>query len=149
MKQLQDARAHIDHDIGRIIVQSSIYETEAWGIEDQPVFLNQVIFVETLLDASAVLACCQKIESKLGRVRQEKWGARLIDIDILYFNDERIETPHMVIPHPYIHLRKFTLIPLCEIAEDYIHPLLHLSNKELLVAASTEDPLSVKKFMPQ
>src|SRR5690606_13715016 len=98
------------------------------GIEDQPIFLNEVILVETLLDASDVLVCCQKIESKLGRVRQQKWGARLIDIDILYFNDERIETPHLVVPHPYIHLRKFTLLPLCEIAEDYIHPLLQQSN---------------------
>ncbi len=144
IRQLRDARAHIEQDIGHIVAHSSIYESAAWGVEDQPVFFNQVVLVETVLTPHDVLGCCQKTENLLGRVRKEKWGARLIDIDILYFNDEQVKTSDLVIPHPYLHLRKFTLLPLCEIAEDYIHPLLQRSNKELL--ASLTDTLSVKKI---
>ncbi len=143
MKQLTDAKKLIGKELGKITIESSVYESEAWGIEDQPVFLNQVLLLETTLNAFDVLQGCLHIEQSLGRIRKEKWSARMIDIDILYFNEEHIESENLAVPHPYLHLRKFTLIPLCEIAGDYIHPVLQKTNDELL--AVNIDPLSVKK----
>ena len=145
--QIEQAKKLISSDIGKITVQSSVYETEAWGIEEQPPFFNQVLQIETSLTPTELLLACQNIEDGLGRVRKEKWGARVIDIDILYFNDEQIRVKNLVIPHPYLHFRKFTLVPLCEVAGEYLHPILHKTNKEILEANT--DPLSVKKLSLQ
>ena len=102
----------------RVTLYSSVYETEAWGVTDQPKFLNQVIKIETALSPQQVLQEIQRIEEKLGRVRLAMWGARVIDIDILYFNELNVKQEQLIIPHPYIADRKFTLIPLCEIAPE-------------------------------
>lgn len=131
-QQLQAAIAEIKIQIGKVTQTSSLYESAAWGLVDQPVFLNQVLQVETTLSAIELLRSCQQIENKLGRVREVKWGARVIDIDILYFNHEVIEEADLQIPHPYISERNFTLIPLAEIAPNYTNPALKQTNRELL-----------------
>ncbi|WP_312696948.1 2-amino-4-hydroxy-6-hydroxymethyldihydropteridine diphosphokinase [Sphingobacterium mizutaii] len=141
-KQLEDAKVEIEDRIGEITLQSKIYESEAWGVENQPVFLNQVILLETELSANKVLNEILKIEILLGRIRGQRWGSRIIDIDILYYNEDIIHTEDLQVPHPYIQERNFTLIPLVEIAEDYLHPIFKKSNKELLEEST--DQLKVK-----
>jgi 2-amino-4-hydroxy-6-hydroxymethyldihydropteridine diphosphokinase len=110
-------------------------------VEDQPIFLNQVIAVETKLSAQRVLQDILKIELVLGRIRGQRWGSRVIDIDILYYNNDIIHSEDLQVPHPYIQERNFTLIPLAEIAADYIHPIFKKTNKELL--DESKDPLKV------
>lgn len=141
-KQLEDAKVEIEDRIGEITLQSKIYESEAWGVENQPVFLNQVILLETELSANKVLNEILKIEILLGRIRGQRWGSRIIDIDILYYNEDIIHTEDLQVPHPYIQERNFTLIPLVEIAENYLHPIFKKSNKELLEEST--DQLKVK-----
>lgn len=142
--QLEQARELLKQKLGNLVKESSIYQSEAWGVEDQPVFLNQVLLIETDKSADESLLICQNIENELGRIRKEKWGARLIDIDILYFNSEIIDKPLLKIPHPYIQDRKFTLQPLCEIANSYKHPKLNLTNEQLLLIC--KDNLEVVKI---
>lgn len=144
IRQLQRAVSELSSSIGRLNRQSAIYESAAWGKEDQPIFLNQVLCFETELTPQEILSHCQKVENNLGRVRKEKWDARIIDIDILYFNDEILESTDLTIPHPLLHLRKFTLEPLIEIAPNYIHPVLKRTNKELFETCT--DTLFVKKL---
>lgn len=141
--QLQKAKELLNSRLGTIVNASSLYKSEAWGVEDQPVFLNQVLLIQSYHNPMDTLHICQTIENELGRKRKEKWGARLIDIDILYFNNEIIDNKELTIPHPYIQERRFTLQPLCEIADSYKHPKLNLSNKELLLNCS--DILEVVK----
>ncbi|MBL3656394.1 2-amino-4-hydroxy-6-hydroxymethyldihydropteridine diphosphokinase [Fulvivirga sp. 2943] len=141
---LDQARNLISHEIGTIINSSALYETAAWGKENQPSFYNQVLKVQSELSAESILGKIQKIESDLGRVRLEKWGSRVIDIDILYYHQEVIENENLIIPHPGIPERKFTLEPLTEIAPDYIHPILKASNQELLYKCI--DSLQVKRI---
>ena len=128
---LQQANALILHNIGRINRQSSFYETEAWGKTDQPDFLNQVLEVHTELSPQKVLDQINQIETELGRVRQEKWEPRLIDIDILFYDDLVLQTDSLTIPHPSLQSRNFVLIPMLEIAGDWIHPTLNLTIEEL------------------
>ncbi len=127
----------------KVVLRSKIYTTAAWGIENQSDFLNQVVCIHTEFDPQKLLENVLDIEQQLGRERLVKWGSRIIDIDVLYFNDEIIETPKLIIPHPQIHNRRFTLIPLVELNPDYIHPKINKSNLELLEICS--DTLSVKK----
>lgn len=115
-----------------ILTRSSIYETAAWGVTDQPSFYNQVLQIETTLSPEALLDALLEIEKKMGRIRKEKWGERIIDIDILYYDQLSINTANLKIPHPGIAVRRFTLTPLVEIAPDFIHPILHSSNRKLL-----------------
>lgn len=143
LAQLERAKTHIDLKIGRIIAVSSTYKSEAWGLEEQPVFYNKIVCVKTPFSAHECLYLCQEIETKLGRIRKEKWGARLIDLDILYYNNDIIETDSLQVPHPYLADRRFTLIPLVEIAADYKHPIVGKTNLELL--QQTTDTLSVEK----
>jgi len=102
---------------------SHLYETPPWGYVDQPAFLNQVILAQTYLSAMDALAYLKNIEQKLGRKPNFRYGPRLIDLDILFFNDEIIQTESLTIPHPELINRAFVLIPLCEIAPDYVHPV--------------------------
>lgn len=123
---------------------SSYYKTAAWGNMDQPDFLNQVIEVLTDLSPDNLLSKILEVEAELGRVREEKWGPRLIDIDILYYHHEIIKENKLIIPHPEIQNRRFTLAPLAEIAPDFIHPIYKKSQLELL--ALCNDPLYVEKI---
>lgn len=144
-QQLAAARLEIEECIGSIELQSSIYESEAWGVTDQPVFLNQVLAVSTAYSAMKCLDIALDIERDLGRVRLKKWGSRVIDIDLLYFNEEIINTERLKIPHPYIQERNFTLVPLVEISPQYLHPVLKKINKTLLL--ESKDTLTVKKHI--
>src|SRR6476620_6638289 len=105
------------------LLASSVFETAAWGMEDQDAFLNQVLQVRTLLDPRGLLDTILKIEETLGRKREQRYGPRTIDIDILFFNDAVIDLPGLHIPHPRIQERRFVLEPLAEIAPQKIHPV--------------------------
>lgn len=126
-----------------ILASSSIYETQPWGKEDQPWFLNVLLEVRTAFTPEVLLLKCQEIEEELGRTRLEKWGERVIDVDILYYYDQVINTRRLTIPHPEIRNRKFTLLPLVELAAFVNHPVLKQNHMTLLAAC--EDPLEVKK----
>ncbi|MGK7389721.1 MAG: 2-amino-4-hydroxy-6-hydroxymethyldihydropteridine diphosphokinase [Candidatus Cyclobacteriaceae bacterium M2_1C_046] len=127
-----------------VIKLSSCYRTAAWGIKDQPDFLNQVVQIETDLTPEQLLQVILSIEQQLGRKRQEKWGPRLIDIDILYYDQIVMNNEDLSIPHPEIENRRFTLAPLAEIAPDFIHPVNKKSQQQLL--ALCKDPLPVNKI---
>lgn len=133
IENLEIAMCAIDLKIGKVTNSSKIYETSPWGIADQPNFLNQVLQVSTYLKAEKVLSLILKIEQEMGRKRELKWGARLIDIDILYFGKKVISSQNLTLPHPFLHERRFTLVPLAEIAPDFTHPILQKNNKELLI----------------
>jgi 2-amino-4-hydroxy-6-hydroxymethyldihydropteridine diphosphokinase len=132
MANLAAARNSINIDCGRITATSSIYETEAWGYKEQPAFLNQALLIETSLEAEKLMEEILKIEMALSRKREIPLGPRIIDIDIIYFNDEIINTSNLTIPHPSMADRKFVLMPLTEIAPDYRHPILLKTNEVLL-----------------
>lgn len=144
--QLARALQEIESLIGKVENSSSLYESEAWGVTDQPKFLNQVVLIHTSFSAMEVLDRTQDIENRLGRVRLSKWGARVIDIDLLYFNMEYIQNERLSIPHPYLPDRRFALLPLHEIAPDFVHPTLGLDTASLLKQCA--DNLRVYPYHP-
>lgn len=127
---LQKAIASLAPNV-QTLSQSSIYETEPWGYSDQPYFLNQVIKCSTSLEPAALLAFLKEIEAQMGRQETFRFGPRLIDLDILFYDDLILDTPTLTIPHPRIIERAFVLIPLSEIAPDLIHPVKNKSIGEL------------------
>lgn len=136
----------IETEAGRLVSASSVYETAPWGIEDQPRFLNQVILIESTLAPVPLLEQLLEIEQQMGRERIQKWGSRLIDIDILFYNDMIFQSSQLTLPHPFIQDRNFVLAPLAEIAADYIHPVFKLTAYELL--EQSPDPLLVMPLSP-
>jgi 2-amino-4-hydroxy-6-hydroxymethyldihydropteridine diphosphokinase len=141
---LQKAIDHVEAEIAPVIKQSSVYETQSWGKSDAPDYLNQVIQLSTNLSAQEVLKRILDIEKVLGRTREEKWGSRTIDIDILFYGQDVIAEPDLNVPHPELHNRMFTLAPLSEIAPDFIHPTLNKNVFEL--KNKLKDNLIVKKL---
>jgi len=139
------AIAEIEKRVGKVSAQSSLYKTAAWGVENQPDFLNLALKVETDLSAQELLATVLNIEKNLGRIRREKYGARAIDIDILFFNNAIIEEENLKIPHPLLHKRNFALYPLAEIAPDFFHPLFKKHISQLL--AESPDNLAVERLI--
>jgi 2-amino-4-hydroxy-6-hydroxymethyldihydropteridine diphosphokinase len=144
---LVQAKNLLQTAIGGGFLYSSIYQTKAWGTQpDQPDYLNQVLAVldyPTNLQPLDVLSICQRIEHQLGRNRalETHWGARTMDIDMLFFEQRILLTPQLELPHPRLHLRNFVLQPLLEICPDFVHPVLRASIREL--AKACPDKLEV------
>lgn len=138
---LQQARELIEQRLGSIQTQSQVYETGAWGKTDQPDFLNQVLLISTTHSPEELITNILSIEEQMGRIRTERNAPRIIDIDILFYNNEVIDQPHLHIPHKEIPNRRFVLTPLNEIAPDLIHPYLNKSIMTLL--SECRDNLSV------
>ena len=137
-ENLRAALARIGQSAGRVLQTSSIYQTQAWGLTDQPDFLNQVLRISTQLSPQALLEAILLIEQNMGRERLEKWGSRIIDIDILFYDDVVLHEDKLHIPHPQLHLRNFVLAPLCEVAPDLVHPELHKTIRQLLLESPDE-----------
>lgn len=142
---LQQATQRIAEAAGPVVEASSCYETAAWGVTDQPAFYNQVLRVETMLGHEALLRTLQQIEQQLGKVKVGHWRERLIDLDILYYGNRVVRTPWLTLPHPQLPNRRFTLVPLVEIAPTFVHPVLRKTQQELLAACT--DPLDVRKVV--
>ncbi len=142
--QLKHALLGIEENIAAIVSASSIYKTAAWGNRQQPVFYNQVIQVNTARKAIDLLDKLLLLENEMGRVRHTKWEPRIIDLDILFFERNISNQPRLTLPHPYLHERMFTLIPLNEIAPNWVHPKLGLTVNNLLHLCT--DPLKVEKI---
>jgi 2-amino-4-hydroxy-6-hydroxymethyldihydropteridine diphosphokinase len=141
---LRQAIDLIEKEIAPASATSSVYETQSWGKTDEPDYLNQVICIKTDLLALTVLDRILHIELNMGRRREVKWGSRIIDIDILFYGGEIINEPNLVVPHPQLHNRMFTLAPLTEIAPDLVHPLLNKHIFEL--KTELKNNLHVKKL---
>jgi 2-amino-4-hydroxy-6-hydroxymethyldihydropteridine diphosphokinase len=139
---LQTAADLLNENGVRVIEASKIYESEAWGFRNQPNFYNVVIRVKTMLDVDGLLETCLMTEQVMGRQRIKKWGERIIDIDILYYGEKTISSSDLHVPHPGIPVRQFTLIPLCDIASNFMHPVLKRTNAQLL--ETCEDDLNCK-----
>lgn len=140
---LLNARQEISRGIGKIITTSSVYKTAPWGNTHQPDFFNQVIGINSTLSPDELLEGIQKIEKRLGRKREVKWGPRIIDIDILLWGARTMKTPHLTIPHPELPHRRFALLPLAEIAPEFLHPGEKKTIRDLLEAST--DRLKVEK----
>lgn len=138
---LKQANAFVEESVGKIVQCSSVYLSQAWGMDDAPDFYNQVIKLETHLKPEELMSVLLDIEKQMGRERLEQskgYQNRMIDIDILFFNAEVIKTNILQIPHPRLHLRRFVLEPLNEIAPNYMHPILKKSITQLLSICADE-----------
>ncbi len=142
---LARAREHVEGSVGRVVQCSGIYESEPWGFNHEWAFLNQAIRVETGLDGESLLSGLISIEMALGRVRGEAgYAPRTMDIDIMFIDGMILSTPVLEVPHPKLHLRRFALEPLCEIAPNLIHPRLNQCLSKLL--ETCPDKLRVWRF---
>jgi len=139
---LQKANFNLEQVVGPIVKKSHIYETAAWGNEDQNDFLNQALLLETKLTARRVMHEILTLEYKMGRNRTLKWQPRIIDIDIIFFDKEIIAKKALTVPHHLMQNRRFVLKPLLDIIPDFVHPILKKTIKELF--AECEDPLPVE-----
>ena len=125
----------INNRCGRVVAVSAAYESEPWGFEAKEWFLNRLVIVETELEPEAMIRQLLDIEAELGRVRHpevEGYTSRPVDLDILYFGSRIVLTDSLTIPHPRLHLRRFALLPLCELVPELVHPALNLTQAELL-----------------
>jgi 2-amino-4-hydroxy-6-hydroxymethyldihydropteridine diphosphokinase len=144
-KNLQQAIAEIHNSIGQVLMSSSIYQTEPWGFQAEEEFLNMVVKIESDFTPIVLLEKVLKTESEMGRVRgPEHFSSRLIDIDILLYDNIIVDKENLKIPHPLLQERRFVLVPLCEIAAELIHPALKRSFAELL--ENCKDRGKVKKY---
>ncbi|SEO91184.1 2-amino-4-hydroxy-6-hydroxymethyldihydropteridinediphosphokinase [Amphibacillus marinus] len=133
----------------QVVRNSSIYETKPMGYQNQEDFLNKVIEVRTSLSAEQLLYFCQEIEEDLGRERLVRWGPRTIDLDILIYNEEKMVTNHLTIPHPHMHLRAFVLIPLAELNNTLVIPGINQTVGKCLTQMSIDEKRGVIKWISQ
>jgi 2-amino-4-hydroxy-6-hydroxymethyldihydropteridine diphosphokinase len=145
LQNLRQAIVFLQDTCGPVVQQSAVYETAAWGKTDQAAFLNQAVLLTTTLPAQDLIATILMVEEKMGRLRMEKFGPRIIDIDILFYNDAVIDEPNLTVPHPQLQNRRFALEPLNEIAGTFVHPVLHKTVEQLLLEC--KDELEVKKLL--
>lgn len=145
LANLKEVIILLNEAAGSIEQASSIYETAPWGNTQQDSFLNQALLIATSHDANELLKIALGIEAKMGRIRSIPMGPRTMDIDIIYFNNEIIETAQLTIPHPHLNKRNFVLVPLVEIAPNFVHPILNKSNSTIL-AECTDESLVHKKI---
>lgn len=144
---MDSAREMIEQTIGDVLQSSAIYESAPWGFQAEQKFYNQVVVVITRLAPSAILKKIWEIEKKLGRIRVgNQYSSRTIDIDILFYEQEIIDTPDLVVPHPQLHQRRFTLTPLAEILPHWVHPKFNQSIDVLLNQCT--DSSSVEAIKP-
>lgn len=145
-ENLRQAVTLLEQKLGSTAKKSSIYITAAWGNENQPEFYNQAIQLSTAFTSIEVLKIALEVEELLGRKRNDdKWQERTIDIDILFYNNEIINLPELKIPHPFIQERKFVLIPMNEIASEFIHPVLKKTINQLLDECKDQLEVRIKK----
>lgn len=144
-KNLREAARLLRERAGAITAESAMYETAPWGDVQQPDYLNQALVLETPLSAVQLLEETMQAEREIGRIRRLKWDSRVIDIDIIFFNNEVITLPHLKVPHPQMQYRRFVLAPLQEVVPDWTHPILQLTVEQLLEACP--DPLPVHKYI--
>ena len=141
---LERAISYIQQTMGTITKASSVFVTEAWGVADQPDFLNQVVVIDTMLSPEILIQTVQKIETIIGKEKEYHWGPRYIDIDVLFYGSHIIDKKHLKVPHPEIQFRNFVLIPLNEVEPNFIHPVL---NKNIdYLTKKCKDTLSVAKY---
>ena len=141
---LAQSQSQIEHICGHIIKASKIYETPPWGFQAETLFLNQALLIDTPFPPQELLTHCLKIETSLGRLRtgvlhtpplpSSPYTSRTIDIDILFYEHTVCQTPYLTLPHPRLHLRKFALQPLAEVAPDWVHPVLGLTAHQMIQA---------------
>lgn len=143
LERLAEATERIEKDAGKILARSSVYRSAAWGMREQPDFYNQVLEISSSFPPEILLEKLLRIEKAMGRIRNKKWGPRVIDIDLLFYGKEVINSPALQLPHPGIPERKFTLLPLSEITPDLRHPISHKSIATLLTECP--DTLRVEK----
>ena len=142
LSYLEQGILAIEKTGGNVIKRSAVYETAAWGKENQQPFLNVALEIKTMKSPTDLLKATAAIEASLGRQREEHWGARTLDIDLLFYEDAIIDLPELKIPHPFLHERRFALTPMAEIAPVFYHPILHKTIQVLL--EECPDPLPVK-----
>ena len=132
---MEQACTLINNRCGMLVERSKAYTTEPWGFEAEEWFLNELLVVETEMEPDELMDALLEIEKSLGRVRlpeQQGYTSRTVDLDILYYGDQVIQTEKVTIPHPRLHLREFALLPLCEIIPDFLHPVFNVSQTQLL-----------------
>ncbi len=134
---LRTAISILAGDCCRWIALSKVYETPPWGYLDQPPFLNMAGRARTFLDPQTLLRTLKDVEVWMGRMPTFRWGPRLIDLDILFYDDLVLDTPPLVIPHPRLHERAFVLVPLLDVAPDWLHPTLKRTVAELAAQVDT------------
>ena len=146
LKNLRDAVSCLNK-ILNIKAKSFVYETEPWGVLDQPKFLNACVLCEAeSIEPVKLLNAVKAIECELGREANIRWGARKIDIDILFIDDLIINLENLKIPHENLHNREFVLVPLCDIIPDWVHPVMNKSIRELLNLNQTSQPLNITRL---
>ncbi len=141
-KNLDEAIAHLPPAV-KVIKKSPIYETAPWGVTDQPQFLNMVVEGETALSPEKLLEKLKRLEKRMGRIPTFRYGPRLIDLDILFYDDVVIDSPALTIPHPLMHERAFVLVPLYDLAPDWVHPVL---GKTVAALLKNIDSTGVKRY---
>jgi 2-amino-4-hydroxy-6-hydroxymethyldihydropteridine diphosphokinase len=141
LQNLHQAISLLSAACGPVIQQSAVYETAAWGKTDQAAFLNQALLLTTELSAQELITTVLLVEEQMGRHRTERFGPRVIDIDIMFYNEDIINEPHLTVPHPQMQNRRFALIPLNDLAPLFVHPVLKKTLKELLLECKDELPV--------